>query len=81
MRFLRVGFLFATAMSVATSALGAAGAITPNVSPLTVRLGLVGVGEATGSGVTLSAGAGNGIIAQDDGGAWPGVADVELPWP
>ena len=35
MRFFRVGFLFATAMSVATSALGAAGAITPKVSPLT----------------------------------------------
>lgn len=35
MRFFRVGFLFATAMSVATSALGAAGAITPQVTPLT----------------------------------------------
>jgi hypothetical protein len=35
MRFLRVGFLFATAMSVATSVFGAAGTITPQVSPLT----------------------------------------------
>ncbi len=35
MRFFRVGFLFATTMSVATSALGAAGAITPQVTPLT----------------------------------------------
>jgi hypothetical protein len=35
MRLFKVGFLFATAMSVATSALGAAGAITPQVSPLT----------------------------------------------
>lgn len=35
MRFFRVGFLFATTMSVVTSALGAAGAITPQVVPLT----------------------------------------------
>lgn len=38
MRFFKVGFLFATAMSVATSALGAAGAITPNVKPLTSQV-------------------------------------------
>ncbi len=35
MRFFKVGFLFATAMSVATSAFGAAGVITPQVTPLT----------------------------------------------
>jgi hypothetical protein len=31
--------------------------------------------------ITFSAGAGNGIVAVDDGGAWPGVTDVELPFP
>ena len=35
MRFFKVGFLFATAMSAATSAFGAAGVITTNVVPLT----------------------------------------------
>ena len=35
MRFFRVGFLFATAMSAATSVFGAAGTITPEVEPLT----------------------------------------------
>jgi hypothetical protein len=35
MRFFRVGFLFATAMSAATSVFGAAGTLTPEVEPLT----------------------------------------------
>jgi hypothetical protein len=50
-------------------------------SPTTVRIELNGVGEATGTGVRLSAGSANGIVAEDDGGTWAGVADVELPFP
>jgi hypothetical protein len=51
------------------------------VSPTTVRIELIGVSPATGTGVRLSAGAANGIVAVDDGGTWAAVTDVELPFP
>jgi hypothetical protein len=50
------------------------------LSPATVRIELNGVGESTGTGVRLSAGAGNGIVAVDDGAMWGGVSDLELPF-
>ncbi len=34
-----------------------------------------------GSGILLDATGGSGIVAVDDGGAWGGVSDVELPFP
>jgi hypothetical protein len=50
------------------------------LSPTTVQIELNGVGESTGTGVRLSAGAANGIVAVDDGAAWGGVTDLELPF-
>jgi hypothetical protein len=51
------------------------------LSPTTVRIELNGVSEATGTGVRLSAGAANGIVAVDDGGTWAGITDEPLPFP
>src|SRR5690606_26062565 len=51
------------------------------VDPQTVRIVLNDIGPATGIGVTLTASAATGIIARDDGGTWPGVAGLILPWP
>jgi hypothetical protein len=48
------------------------------VNPTTVQIGLVSQGDWEGEDVHLSAGAGNGIVAVDDGGAWAGVADMVL---
>ena len=50
-------------------------------SPPTVQIELAGVEEFVGPGIQLDAGAANGIVAVDDGGAWGGASDVELPWP
>ena len=47
----------------------------------TVRITLVAIGDPGGSSVRMTAGAGNGIVALDDPGAWAGVTDLELPWP
>jgi hypothetical protein len=38
-------------------------------------------GEASGESVLLTVGAGNGIVAADDGAAWSGVTGLELPYP
>jgi hypothetical protein len=38
------------------------------------------VGPSVGTGVRLSASVGNGIVAIDNGGAWAGVSDVEIPF-
>ncbi|MGB7158953.1 MAG: hypothetical protein WBD40_12850 [Tepidisphaeraceae bacterium] len=51
------------------------------VTPTTVRVVLDEVGGATQADVHLTAGAGNGIVAVDDGAAWAGAEDVELPFP
>ena len=42
---------------------------------------LVDPTPATGTGTTLSTGAGNGIVAVDDGGTWAGVLGLALPFP
>ena len=51
------------------------------LSPATVQIELAGVEEFVGPGIQLDAGAANGIVAVDDGGAWGGASDVELPFP
>jgi hypothetical protein len=51
------------------------------LSPTTVRIELIGVSESTGTGVRLSAGAANGIVAVDDGGTWGGADALALPFP
>lgn len=48
--------------------------------PATVVVLLADDGDASGTGTTLTAGSGNGIVALDDGGAWAGVADLSLPF-
>jgi hypothetical protein len=51
------------------------------LSPTTVRIVLVGIGEWSEPGITLSAGAANGIVAADDDAPWAGVTGLELPFP
>ena len=50
------------------------------LSPTALQISLVRIGTAAGSGVRLTAIGGAGIVAVDDAGAWPGVADLELPY-
>jgi hypothetical protein len=58
------------------------GAGTPSmIGSYTVYVGLVDVGPATGTGIRLTAGPGTGIVAAGDGGTWPGVTDLPLPFP
>ena len=48
--------------------------------PAIVRVNVTELG-ATGAGVVaMSAGAGNGIVASDDGGTWEGVENLTLPF-
>ena len=49
--------------------------------PAAVVVGLLELGPSEDPGTLLSAGAGTGIVAVDDGGAWAGVTDVALPYP
>ena len=56
------------------------GAITI-VNPTTVRLGVSDAGGTEGPGLTLTAGAGNGIVSADSGEMWSGVTDLALPFP
>ena len=58
----------------------ATGAVTVE-SPTRVLVVLDLIGDSTGSGTTLDAGAGNGIVAADDGGTWAGVSELGLPYP
>ena len=51
------------------------------IDPATVEIGLVEVGPWAGPDMRLSATAGTGIVAADDGGTWAGVSDLELPFP
>ena len=46
-----------------------------------VRIGLAEIGASIGPGVTLTANAGAGIIAADNGAAWAGVTNLGLPFP
>ena len=51
------------------------------ISATTVRVPLVDVDYWEGTGLHLIAGAGNGIVAVDDGGTWSGTSDTDLPFP
>jgi hypothetical protein len=58
-------------------AMGGAVLMGPNV----VELTLVLVEGDSSVGVTMTVSPENGIVAVDDGGAWGGASDVELPFP
>ena len=47
----------------------------------TIEVTLEFASDYFGPGTLLTAGAGTGIVAADDGGAWAGVAGLELPFP
>jgi hypothetical protein len=49
--------------------------------PRTVLLTLVSVGSYSVDEVTMSATALSGIVAVNDGGTWPGVTNLALPFP
>jgi hypothetical protein len=49
--------------------------------PAAVVIGLLELEPSEDPGTLLSAGAGNGIVAIDDGGTWAGVTDLALPFP
>jgi hypothetical protein len=51
------------------------------VSPVLVRITMVSAGAMSGSGTKLTATAGSGIVAVDDGGTWDGVTGLALPFP
>ena len=51
------------------------------VNASTVQIGLVQTGLSAGFDVRLTATALTGIAAVDDGGLWPGVTELVLPWP
>ncbi|MDB5323457.1 MAG: hypothetical protein JWN40_5088 [Phycisphaerales bacterium] len=50
------------------------------ITPQTVQIGLAYVGPSGIGETLLTAGAGTGIVAVDDGGTWAGVADLSLPF-
>jgi hypothetical protein len=45
-----------------------------------VQVLLTRVGDFSGPDVRLNAGPWNGIVAMDDGGAWPGAVGLVLPF-
>jgi hypothetical protein len=49
--------------------------------PSAVVIGLLETGPSGSSDTLLTAGAGNGIVAIDDGGGWSGVTALVLPYP
>jgi hypothetical protein len=51
------------------------------LGPTTIRLLLADVAGASGNDVTLSATPTNSVVAVDNGAAWAGVTDLELPFP
>jgi hypothetical protein len=57
-----------------------AGAATM-ITPQTVQIGLAYVGPSAIGETLLTAGAGTGIVAVDDGGTWEGCSGLALPWP
>jgi len=50
-------------------------------TPTTVVIVLEFTDEYFGATDTLSASAATGIVAVDDGGAWSGAIDLQLPFP
>jgi hypothetical protein len=51
------------------------------VDPQTVEIDLVSTGPSAGIDVRLTASAASGIVAVNDGGTWPGVMNLVLPFP
>jgi hypothetical protein len=49
--------------------------------PTTVKIVLTPDTPASGEQITLTASAASGIVAEDDGGTWPGVTELVLPFP
>ena len=49
--------------------------------PAAVVIALLELGPWENPGTTLTATAGTGIVAVDDGGTWSGVTDLQLPFP
>ena len=49
--------------------------------PNAVVIGLVATVPSASGDTLLTAGAGNGIVAIDDGGTWGGVTELVLPFP
>jgi hypothetical protein len=47
----------------------------------TARMYLAGLEDYSEPNQLLSATSASGIVAVDDGGIWPGVTDLALPWP
>ena len=65
---------------ISGSVYAGAGAATM-ITPQTVQIGLAYVGPSAIGETLLTAGAGTGIVAVDDGGTWAGVSDLSLPFP
>ena len=51
------------------------------LSPTAIEVAMTEVQAATGTGVRLTAGPTNGIVAAAGGAAWAGAAALELPFP
>jgi hypothetical protein len=51
------------------------------IDPQTIDLTLVPVGSWSVNEETLTATAHSGIVAVNDGGTWPGVTNLTLPFP
>ena len=50
------------------------------LTPQRVEINLLYLSAATGPGLTLTVGPGNGIVALEDGAAWAGVTNVAIPF-
>ena len=58
-----------------------AGFGTPDIgTPNQVLVYMAWVGDYGGPDLRMTAGAGNGIVAADDGGVWAGVTDMVMPF-
>ncbi|HEV2292656.1 MAG TPA: hypothetical protein VGR35_02300 [Tepidisphaeraceae bacterium] len=51
------------------------------IGPTAVRIDLTDFDPYSGAGSFLTASAGTGIVAVDDGGMWAGVTELVLPFP
>ncbi|HEV2293361.1 MAG TPA: hypothetical protein VGR35_05865 [Tepidisphaeraceae bacterium] len=51
------------------------------IGPTAVRIDLSDFDPYSGAGSFLTASAGSGIVAVDDGGTWAGVTELVLPFP
>jgi hypothetical protein len=51
------------------------------IDPTTIEVSLLDIDAWVSTDVRLTAGAGNGIVAVDDGNAWAGVINLLVPFP